>query len=460
MHPTLRLSRSLYATLILAALAAACSGDDTPVSPTAPTAITDGTAGGVATSDSTAAGTVWGTSGGPSTNAPGNVTNLAGIQRTGQNIVDLTWNPPTTGGEPTQYYVLRESYDSQTVNHSNCTTQSGTTRCTATFSGLSHDPHHFTVQAQNNSGTSPGVTIQVSVTAHTVSLPGPVGTLAGTQTAGTTDVVLRWTAAEAVVDYYATTGPASSALNVQPDTCTATACSVTYEAVGTGAHTFTAAAVNSAGTGTSSSIQVTVTETIAGPPATPTEFTATQVGFSNKATLTWNPVEGATSYTASYTSGMRTVTVNTSDCSTTCSATMDSFTFGTYTFTVSATNTAGSSASATASLRLIAEFTAVASNIPLRHGNRNFRFRVTFSENFDVGFRKMRDYAFNVSGGRVRRARRVDRQSNIQWTIHVRPTNGQTTTLTLQKPSSCHNTALCSRNNQPQSADVVVTVVP
>ena len=44
--------------------------------------------------------------------------------------------------------------------------------------------------------------------------------------------------------------------------------------------------------------------------------------------------------------------------------------------------------------------TASFSNVPAEHTGENFTFRLTFSEDFGVSYRTLRDDAFTVSGGR------------------------------------------------------------
>ena len=69
-----------------------------------------------------------------------------------------------------------------------------------------------------------------------------------------------------------------------------------------------------------------------------------------------------------------------------------------------------------------ARFTALISDAPRTHdGESAFTFKLQFSEEARVGFRTLRDSAFEVSGGTVKRAKRLERGSNIGWRITVEP---------------------------------------
>ena len=69
-----------------------------------------------------------------------------------------------------------------------------------------------------------------------------------------------------------------------------------------------------------------------------------------------------------------------------------------------------------------ARFTASISDVAGTHdGESAFTFKLQFSEEARVGFRTLRDSAFEVSGGTVRRAKRLERGSNIGWRITVEP---------------------------------------
>ena len=77
--------------------------------------------------------------------------------------------------------------------------------------------------------------------------------------------------------------------------------------------------------------------------------------------------------------------------------------------------------------------TASFSGVPAEHtGEGRFTFDLTFSEDVaGLSFRTLRDEAFDVSGGAVRRAKRKQSGSNLGWTIHVEPAAHDAVTIRL-----------------------------
>ena len=77
--------------------------------------------------------------------------------------------------------------------------------------------------------------------------------------------------------------------------------------------------------------------------------------------------------------------------------------------------------------------TASFSGVPAEHaGEGRFTFDLAFSEHVQgLSFRTLRDEAFDVSGGAVRRAKRKQSGSNLGWTIHVEPASYGPVTIRL-----------------------------
>ena len=86
--------------------------------------------------------------------------------------------------------------------------------------------------------------------------------------------------------------------------------------------------------------------------------------------------------------------------------------------------------------------TASFSDVPAEHagGGTTFTFGLTFSEDrigltfseeFDVGNRTLRDEALDATGGAVRKAKRQQSGSNRSWTIHVQPSSNGPVTIRL-----------------------------
>ena len=60
-------------------------------------------------------------------------------------------------------------------------------------------------------------------------------------------------------------------------------------------------------------------------------------------------------------------------------------------------------------------------NSPASHnGTDVFTFQIRFSEELKLSFKTLRDHAFTVDGGTVKKAKRQVTGSNIGWTIHRR----------------------------------------
>ncbi len=104
--------------------------------------------------------------------------------------------------------------------------------------------------------------------------------------------------------------------------------------------------------------------------------------------------------------------------------------------------------------------TASVHDKPSNHdGSSTFTFELRFSEDLPVGYKELRDHAFNVTGGDVVKARRLERGKNIRWEISVEPSGDGTVTLMLPATTDCDaQGAICSEDGRMLSASVEVTV--
>ena len=97
------------------------------------------------------------------------------------------------------------------------------------------------------------------------------------------------------------------------------------------------------------------------------------------------------------------------------------------------------------------DLTASFSSMPSEHGGpgKRFTFELTFNEAPQVGYEKLRDHAFTVSGGEVRKAQRLERPSNIRWLITVEPFGWGDVSLTLPGGRACTATgAICTDDDR------------
>ena len=106
--------------------------------------------------------------------------------------------------------------------------------------------------------------------------------------------------------------------------------------------------------------------------------------------------------------------------------------------------------------------TASFEGVPEAHGgpgSEAFTFRVRFNLEPRVSFRVLRDESFAVTGGEVRKARRVDGRNDLRE-IHVEPDGWDDVSLVLPGGRACGTTgAICTADNKVL-ANTAVAVVP
>ena len=103
--------------------------------------------------------------------------------------------------------------------------------------------------------------------------------------------------------------------------------------------------------------------------------------------------------------------------------------------------------------------TATFEKVPSEHDGTNvFTFRVAFSEPVPTRYRVLRDQSFAVSGGQVKRARRVDGRADLRE-IHVEPSGHGDVTVTLAGGRACGTAgAICTADGKALSNTVTATV--
>ena len=104
--------------------------------------------------------------------------------------------------------------------------------------------------------------------------------------------------------------------------------------------------------------------------------------------------------------------------------------------------------------------TASLENTPSSHdGENTFTFELRFSEEFSLSYKTLRDHAFTVTGGAVRKAQRLEQGSNIGWRIEVRPNVNDNVTVVLPETGDCDNDgAICTEEGRKQSSRLELTV--
>ena len=106
--------------------------------------------------------------------------------------------------------------------------------------------------------------------------------------------------------------------------------------------------------------------------------------------------------------------------------------------------------------------TATFTDVPSEHAGEGetFTFGLTFSEEFGLSYKTLRDDdAFDIRGGEVRSAKRQQQGSNQSWTIHVEPSGHGPVTVTLPETTDCGATgAICTDDDRPLSHSLSATV--
>ena len=103
---------------------------------------------------------------------------------------------------------------------------------------------------------------------------------------------------------------------------------------------------------------------------------------------------------------------------------------------------------------------SVTVSAPATHdGSSEFTFDIEFSEEFGLSYRTLRFHAFNVTGGTVEKAQRMDKPNNISWRITVRPTSTGGVVIELPVTTDCNaEGAICTGDGRKLSNSLNLTV--
>ena len=94
-----------------------------------------------------------------------------------------------------------------------------------------------------------------------------------------------------------------------------------------------------------------------------------------------------------------------------------------------------------------------------RHTGAAFDLELHFNRGPNVGYRDVRDRVFEVTGGRIRRARRLVQGSNQSWRLTVEPQGAGAVTLDLPPTEDCADEgAVCTRDGDRLEQGIAVTV--
>lgn len=175
--------------------------------------------------------------------------------------------------------------------------------------------------------------------------------------------------------------------------------------------------------------------------------------------VSWSAVDNAEGYKVQWKSGTEVFGTDSHESTVdgATRATINSLTPGTeYTVRVLATAESRNDGSPSAEVKgtpTSASTLTATLDLPSSHdGQTLFVARATFSQALKTGFRKMRGSAFDVVGGKITRARRVNRNSAV-WDISIFPTDDGDVTLTLPANRPCA-TGVCTADGGTLSATV------
>ena len=119
-----------------------------------------------------------------------------------------------------------------------------------------------------------------------------------------------------------------------------------------------------------------------------------------------------------------------------------------------------SAASAAVEAAPLTPLTALIENAAASHdGESVFTFELRFSEEFGLSYKTLRDHAFTVTGGTVKKAQRLEQGSNIGWKITVRPNSDGAVTIILPITEDCEaQGAICTEDGRKLSHRLELTV--
>ena len=104
--------------------------------------------------------------------------------------------------------------------------------------------------------------------------------------------------------------------------------------------------------------------------------------------------------------------------------------------------------------------TASFANMPAEHNGTEFTFDLSFSENVEAGYARIRDHAFSVNGANIDKAQRKTQGSNQHWTVTVDPDDNGAVSITLPKTTNCSNAgAICTNDERKLSHSTSDTVL-
>ena len=276
---------------------------------------------------------------------PGAPTGVTGTS--GNTSVSVAFTAPANNGSAITGYTVQATDTTNPSSPTNGATANGTASPISVTGLTNGDAYTFTVTATNGDGNGPTSAASAAVTPGTTP-SAPTALIATPDGTTATTADLSWTAPTSnggfpITSYTVNRASGGSGTKTCTATAPATSCNVTGLTAKT-TYTFTVTATNAKGTSAASAASNSIT---AGVPTAPTAVTAT--GGNAQATVSWTASKspaGVISSSKVTSSGGQTCTVT----GTGTSCVVTGLTNGTaYTFTVTSTNTDGTSPASAAS---------------------------------------------------------------------------------------------------------------
>ena len=355
--------------------------------------------------------------------------------------------------------------------------------CTYRDPALAAGSYNFRVWAEN---PEPGPASEIAVTIS-VAPPAAVRNLAGEQVSGEASVRLTWAPPvvgtdvdPSVAEYEVVMADSYDSITLSATECTgsgpgaAPTCSTVWSRLPYPAtHYFVVAALNSAGRGLREEVQVRVedpgtdapgtSDRAPGPVRNLRRLTASGVvlRWDRPAADEWTSLFPVTQYPVER-DGTRVATLLADrDCHENegCTYRADVLEEGSYTFSVWAENPEAGQPS-TVTVVVAPPFTAGFSGGPASHNGRSrFNVTLTFSEEFSVSYRTLKNRSLQIDGGSIVRVSRRDRGSNRRWRVRIRPSGRAAVTIALPGDRSCDaRGALCTRDGRRLTGTAVHSV--
>ena len=129
-------------------------------------------------------------------------------------------------------------------------------------------------------------------------------------------------------------------------------------------------------------------------------------------------------------------------------------------FTLTVTDTGGLTGQDVVSVTASSGLTARFEQMPSSHdGSTRFTFWLYFSKEIDISYNDFTGSVFQITGGTVKRSRRLAPPSNIGWEIPVGPGGDDNVVITLPGNRACDvSGAICTRDGEQLSDSISATI--